>query len=83
MVVAIGVCFGLSPIGGLAGVPAGLIALGVRKNAALSGAAFFVTAGAVGLVGLLECGTRRACGPDCRECSREELHSVRVDVECG
>ena len=48
MVVAIGVCFGLSPIGGLAGVPVGLIALGLSKNAALSGAVFFVTAGAVG-----------------------------------
>ncbi len=48
MVVAIGVCFGLSPIGGLAGVPAGLMVLALRKNAALSGATFFVTAGAVG-----------------------------------
>ena len=48
MVVAIGVCFGLSPMGGLAGVPIGLIALGLSRNAALSGAAFFVTAGAVG-----------------------------------
>ena len=41
-------CFGLSPIGGLAGIPAGLIALALKKNAALSGATFFVTAGAVG-----------------------------------
>ena len=48
MVVAIGVCFGLSPMGGRAGIPAGLIALALKKNAALSGAAFFVTAGAVG-----------------------------------
>ena len=48
MVVAIGVCFGLSPIGGLAGVPAALMTLGLTRNAALSGAAFFVTAGVVG-----------------------------------
>ena len=48
MVVAIGVCFGLTPMGGLAGVPAGLIALGLTRNPALSGAAFFVTAGLVG-----------------------------------
>ncbi len=48
MVVAIGVCFGLSPIGGLAGLPVGLMTLGLTRNAALSGAAFFVTAGAVG-----------------------------------
>ena len=48
MVVAIGVCFGLSPIGGLAGVPVGLMTLGLTRNAALSGAAFFVTAGVAG-----------------------------------
>ena len=48
MVVAIGVCFGLTPVGGLAGVPAGLIALGLTRNPALSGAAFFVTAGLMG-----------------------------------
>ena len=48
MVVAIGVCVGLTPMGGLAGVPAGLIALGLTRNPALSGAAFFVTAGLVG-----------------------------------
>ena len=44
MVVAIGVCFGLSPVGALAGIPVGLMALGLSKNAALSGTAFFVTA---------------------------------------
>ena len=48
MVVAIGACFGLSPLGGLAGVPAGLTALGLSRNAALSGAMFFMVAGAVG-----------------------------------
>ena len=48
MVVAIGVCLGLAPAGGLAGVPVGLIALGLTRNPALSGAAFFVTAGVVG-----------------------------------
>ena len=48
MVVAIGVCFGLSPVGGLAGIPAALTALGLSRNAAVSGVAFFVTAGVVG-----------------------------------
>lgn len=48
MVVAIGVCFGLAPVGGLVGLPAGLIALGLTRNAAMSGAAFFVTTGVVG-----------------------------------
>ena len=48
MVVAIGACLGLAPAGGLAGVPVGLIALGLTRNPALSGAAFFVTAGVVG-----------------------------------
>ena len=48
MVVAIGVCFGLSPIGGLAGIPAALVALAMSRNAALSGAAFFIAAGVVG-----------------------------------
>ena len=48
MVVAIGVCFGLSPVGGLAGIPAALMALGLSRNAAVSGSAFFIVAGVVG-----------------------------------
>ena len=48
MVVAIGVCFGLSPVGGLGGIPAGLVALALSRNAALSGTAFFIAAGVVG-----------------------------------
>lgn len=48
MVVAIGVCFGLSPMGAVVGVPIGLMTLGLTRNAALSGAAFFVTAGVAG-----------------------------------
>ena len=48
MVVANGACFGLSPMGAVVGVPIGLMTLGLTRNAALSGAAFFVTAGVAG-----------------------------------
>ena len=83
MVVAIGVCFGLSPIGGLAGIPRRADGSGLEEERGLEWSSVLCHRWCGGLVVLLECGTRRACGPCWRECRCEELHSVRVDVECG
>ena len=53
MVVAIGVCFGLSPIGGLAGVPAGLMVLALRQERGLEWSDILCYGWSGGVVGLL------------------------------